>query len=346
MTALRRAVPCDAWCIGTIDPATLMITGSIGDGYPMKGSGRFVEIEYNEPNIFTYAGIARSKPPTASLHAITGGQPASSLHWKEILQPAGLSDELRAALVVDGSCWGSLALARATSAASFTESDVSYLAGLSAPIALGVRASLVVGDPPLADTVFGPGLMILTEALQPEAVSPAAERWLAELKEAESEWMGPLPNSVYAVVTRLRQLDNTSDRLPDAMPRVRVRLPSGQWLSVQASWLHGVTGSDRIAVIIEAAAATQIAPLIAGAYGLTEREREITQHVLQGLSTKETAAILTISPATVQQHLTAIFGKVGVRSRRELVSRVFEQQYWPRIKTGAHIDANGAFTDS
>ena len=108
MAALRRAVPCEAWCIGTIDPATLMLTGSIGEGYPMKGSGRFLEIEYGEPGPNKYAELARRTPPVGTLVHATGGDLETSTYWRDICRPAGLRDELRAALVVDGACWGRL----------------------------------------------------------------------------------------------------------------------------------------------------------------------------------------------------------------------------------------------
>lgn len=67
----------------------------------------------------------------------------------------------------------------------------------------------------------------------------------------------------------------------------------------------------------------EIAPLIASAYGLTERERDVTRLVARGLATREIGAELHLSPWTVQDHLKAIFGKVGVRSRGELVARLF-----------------------
>ena len=52
------------------------------------------------------------------------------------------------------------------------------------------------------------------------------------------------------------------------------------------------------------------------AYGLTERERDVTRLILQATSTVKIAQDLVVSTHTVQQHLKSIL-KTGVRSRRK-----------------------------
>jgi len=81
------------------------------------------------------------------------------------------------------------------------------------------------------------------------------------------------------------------------------------------------------AVILEPAHPREIAPLLLAAYGLTRREAEVAQLVLNGRSTREIVSALRISELTVQQHLKLIFHKVGVGSRRELVGQILAAHY-------------------
>jgi RNA polymerase sigma factor (sigma-70 family) len=52
---------------------------------------------------------------------------------------------------------------------------------------------------------------------------------------------------------------------------------------------------------------------------LTQREREVLEHAVRGLHAKEIAALLGISPRTVEVHRTRIMEKLEVRNIAELV---------------------------
>jgi DNA-binding CsgD family transcriptional regulator len=119
----------------------------------------------------------------------------------------------------------------------------------------------------------------------------------------------------------------TADDLGGARCRVQTR--SGRWLLLYGTRLSGGDRS-RVAVIIQPAAPHDVAPLVALAYGLSERECQITRLCMKGLATKEIAQALSISRFTVQDHLKSIFDKTGVRSRGELVGQVFLEHYMPR----------------
>jgi DNA-binding CsgD family transcriptional regulator len=88
----------------------------------------------------------------------------------------------------------------------------------------------------------------------------------------------------------------------------------------------------------ECALLTRIAPLLADAVvlgrgtvdaqpqelpeeRLTERERQVAQLVLAGVSNAEVAARLAMSEATAKTHLTRIYAKLGVRGRTELATQ-------------------------
>lgn len=113
---------------------------------------------------------------------------------------------------------------------------------------------------------------------------------------------------------------------------LRVRTRTGHWLTVHGSHL---TGSDQrmvqTAIILEMAPASEIAQVLMLAYAFTVREREVVKLVLQGLSSIEMAQALHVSSHTVQDHLKAIFTKVGVRSRGELVAKMLGDHYLPHI---------------
>jgi LuxR family maltose regulon positive regulatory protein len=57
---------------------------------------------------------------------------------------------------------------------------------------------------------------------------------------------------------------------------------------------------------------------------LSEREREVLQHVSEMLNTTEIASVMYVSGNTVKSHLKSVFRKLGVGSRNEAVRRARE----------------------
>jgi DNA-binding CsgD family transcriptional regulator len=139
-----------------------------------------------------------------------------------------------------------------------------------------------------------------------------------------------LPASVMAVAGRaLRTSDRSGGPGEVAISRVLAR--SGRWVVLHGATL--VTGqSRRVAVIIEPAHPARISSLLMAAYGLSQREQDVTRLVLQGHSTVEISEQLFVSAQTVQQHLKSIFEKTGVHSRRELIGSIFFAHYEPRLR--------------
>ena len=117
--------------------------------------------------------------------------------------------------------------------------------------------------------------------------------------------------------------------------RVRARGASGRWLACHASRMRGAGGT---AVVIESASTSEILPIIAEAYDLSLRERQITQLIARGAATAEMAERLHLSPHTVRDYVKALFEKVGVSSRGELVAKLFTEHCAPiHYASGAHI---------
>ena len=58
---------------------------------------------------------------------------------------------------------------------------------------------------------------------------------------------------------------------------------------------------------------------------LTRRERLVATRFGEGLTYKEIARALYVSPSTVRSHLAAVYKKLGVRNKAELINLVVDQ---------------------
>jgi DNA-binding CsgD family transcriptional regulator len=338
--ALRRVASFDGFCMLTIDPATLLPTGEVVEhGLPETAMARMAEIEVAEVDFNKFAELAHASRPAASLSEATQGELDRSPRQRELRRPNGLGDELRAALVAESGTWGGVTLLRATGPA-FTAAETEFLGSVSGHLAEGLQRALLHTALSANQDDPDAGLLVLSNDNSVQLANSAAQQWIDELQSGDGD-TGRLPVVVHAVASRAR-LAVAGHATGAATARARVSTRSGRWLLVRGSML-GDGPEARAAVILEPAPSPDLAPLIAAAYGLTDRERRVAQLVAQGHSTNEIASRLHLSPYTVQDHLKSIFDKVGVSARGELVARLFFEHYAPRLEDQAPVAPNGWF---
>ena len=170
----------------------------------------------------------------------------------------------------------------------------------------------------------GPGLLLFAPTGELISANDEALAWLEQLPpDAGDHGRFSLPLPMVAAGTLMHA--RTSDTA-----RARLRSSTGRWLVFHATCLRDASGEiEQTALVIEPAQASEVAPIIVQAYELSAREQEITRLIAQGLGTAAIAERLYLSTHTVRDHVKAIFEKVGVSSRGELVAKLFAEHYAP-----------------
>jgi DNA-binding CsgD family transcriptional regulator len=329
LESLRALMPVDAAFFATADPDTLLFTGAFAEEPLQAATPMFLANEFGCQDVNKFASLATSARHVATLDRATGRDRRASPRSRDIMQPLGLGDELRAALMVGQDCWGYLCLHRDDRPLGFTSSEAAMIARLGPHIAHALRQATLLHVSAVSSQTASPGVVLLAGDLSLVAITAEAEN-LISLIEGTGSTSLPLPMAVYTVAVALEDV-RRGTAPSHALPSTRVKTKDGGWISVHASRLHGATGEDPIAVVLEPIQARATVPLILSAHGLSAREAQVAKLVLRGASTQAIVDTLHISHHTVQDHLKAVFDKTGVHSRRDLVGRLLGQ---PTLEQG------------
>ena len=332
--SFSRAVPHVGACVATTDPSTLLLTGTrkFGD---LRGrdanDDEWGVREYGDGEDTSFTSMALNEVTAVGMHLVTEGEVRRSPRMAQFMEPLfGFTDELRVVFRDGGQVWGGASLFRDPTTGAFDPDEVAAMSSLSSAMAVGVRAGILSHVASTAPVVpSGPAVIIIGADNVVQQMSAGAEERLDDLRG--SDGMAEPLSVITALVGAARRFASGQLSMP---PRCRVRSRSGMWLVLHASPLtaRGGTTGD-VVVTIDEARPPEIVPLVVAAFGLSQRERDVTQLVLQGADTKEISARLHLSTWTVQDHLKAVFDKAGVRSRRELIARIYFDQYVPRMGT-------------
>jgi len=311
---LQRVIGFDRWCWPLADPDTLVASSGLAAHELGPKIARFLELEYSEDAFAAKPLLARRANPAGSLRVETGGDLARSTRWDEVMRPAGIGDIAVVACRDALGCWGWVEAYRDRADRSFDEDELALLASVGSGLGSALRRTIMQasnGSPPPGP----PGVIVLDRQLGLVSWSASAHAWLDVLPGAKiAAAVGMLPTAVYPVATLARCL-------PDAGAHALLWTVDGRWVTVEATVLEG-RGGGEITVTLRSAAARETLGLLCRTYALTPRERELVAALIAGLDTRGLAERLSISRHTVQDHFKAIFGKVGVHSRRALLTKL------------------------
>jgi len=332
---LGTAIPFDFWCASTTDPASGLMTRAMASPAAADPeAARTFERLYFEHYHDEARAMAAAGRPAMLLAEIAGGDHRGSPRWRELLGPLGLGDELRGAFAAGGGLWGTADLARDAGARPFGTTEIALVRRAAPHVAAGLRAAALRTEAARPEPgPSAPGVLVLDRDGRVIRSTGAAEQLLADLEPLAPGWREAAPLAVRMVAGRLRRvLGPDADGDAGQLPRLRVRGRSGRWITLHGSLTE--PAPDRpaeVVVVVEPARPEELAWLGPGAYGLTPREREIAALVARGASTDRIAATLHISTWTVQNHLSNVFDKVGVRNRPAMVRKLFLDHLYPSL---------------
>jgi DNA-binding CsgD family transcriptional regulator len=307
---LETKVGTDLSCWATIDPEMLAISMmTSGEAQiPTEYEPFLAESEYSADEPHRFATLAARREPMARLSDLPERDRNRCLRFNNVWRPLGLDQELRVLFLADGMCWGGAGMVR--TGHDFTDRERDFLAAVAPAVAAATRLAVRSEAHRLMPS-GQPAIVVVGARGELRAITAAAQEW--------QERFDQIAPGRFLVMMQL--MAGGARTATSGGFRARLRDARGQWAVLKASPLIG-EDEDQIAVTVEPASGDQLLGLLLAAYGLTAREREICGEVINGHSTSEIAGHLFISGNTVQDHLKSIFGKVGVRSRGELVARL------------------------
>lgn len=317
-----------AW--STHDPATALFTSCTMSGLPkdVEREAALFRHEFSDGEPSTFRSLIGRGQTTAILSEVTGGDLARAARFRSLLEPFGVSDELRAVSWSANQAWGSATFCR-TDGTRFDQQDARCIELVAPYVGHGLRRALLRTAAAHPDAVEEPpGILAVTAEGTVTAVTGPATRWL--------ELAGPrLVTTANVTAAAVRSRTDWQGAT------ARMVLDDGTVLTLHASTTTGRAGE--VAVIVDRARRVEVGAMLVDAYGLTPRQRQVLGQLLLGRSMTQIAGDLGISEHTANDHRKAIYRRVGVSSRSELAALLQAEQYDPRSHRGVPPSPYGGF---
>ncbi len=219
---------------------------------------------------------------------------------------------------------GATAVVRATGKAEFLGRLVRYdwrsleidaLIGLGRPC----QAETALAEPEAALSPTGPASALVTAARLRGDLALAAGHQAAAAAAFETAWRRANGLRVPLALAQLEISDARRLRATGQLEAAVARLRSARQRLITLGARPYLQICDQELATTAALAGLETAPAMAG---LTPAEQAVARLVATGRSNRQTAAELYVSVKTVEFHLGHIFDKLGIRSRKDLITRI------------------------
>lgn len=349
--ALQVAVPCDGYRMFGVDPRTLLVNrvlaASDDDAWARKEWLREVYLAAGPLAHIELPNLMRANLRAVAFQdrqALCWGFPAPMLatlderehhrQFHDLRSPVG--GTVLATFAAGDQSVAALQWYRRETGYPFRSGEIAFVNLLAPAIGKAFAASLAreramrTGELPDASGIF-----MLTPTGDIGFGTPAGERWRDLLGQVDRGVADVLPTAVRSAVAALRAQQGDEIAVVSGVGIVSVTVPGGS-VRIEAS----AAGPDGSVAIVLAAERPPAPPAAPATWPLTPQERQVVDLVLLGQSNRHISDRLFISEHTVEWHLRHAYEKVGVRSRSQLLSRLFQELYLPGI---TDLDVGDAF---
>ncbi|MCA6091892.1 helix-turn-helix transcriptional regulator [Streptomyces sp. SCA3-4] len=309
---IGRVVPHDGYMLAGTDP----VTGagcfvSREHGYCGEVFRRTLIDEVRGRDLFPFSELITS-PSKVGVLGSGSPEERSSRRLHEVLLPQGFGSEMRAALVAGGVVWGTMTLLRERGRRPFSSDDAAAVQHLVPDLCTILRRFVTrLTTPRPLPGVRPPGVIVVGKDDRIRAASPTGRDWLrACAPGSELTTDDDLALTTWNIAFFARHTAGGAlSRVPTA----------DGWIAVQAQRLDG-DAPDDVVITVQPTSAGLLLPAVAAWYGVTRRETAVIEQALEGLSAKQIARRLSVSPHTVNDHFKAVYRKTGVSCREELIA--------------------------
>ncbi|MCT9083825.1 helix-turn-helix transcriptional regulator [Streptomyces fulvoviolaceus] len=310
-TLVGRSVPHDGYLLAGMDPVSDTYAFHTARRAYGRETMRLLEREFGTPReALPFCRLFHGPTPVGVLRADVRAHRRSG-RLDAMLRNDGLGTEMRIALPMDGRAWGGLVLTRERGSRAFSDAEAGRAERLVGPLAVALRRYVVSKPLRVAPYEGPPGVVVLGPDGTVKATTPGHREWLREYVPDPTRGMDDT-----ALFDGLWDLTYTARVAPGGTAVSRLYTSCG-WRTLHVQPLTPHEGADSV-VTLQPATADELLPALTVWYGITPREREVLRHALDGLPAKSIARRLELSLHTVNDHLRAVYRKLGVGGRDEL----------------------------